>query len=66
MSFVAFIGVRFYGAFAANTRHSPGTPFKTCDPRSSNSIPEPTTKSLTVDEASTSPAPASAAMRAPM
>ena len=37
----------------ANTRHSPGTPFNSWAPRSSNSIPEPATRSLTVDETST-------------
>ena len=37
-------------------RHFPGTPFSSCSPRSSNSIPEPATRSLTVLETSTSPA----------
>ena len=36
------------------TCHSPGTPLSTCVPRSANSIPEPTTRSLTVLETSTS------------
>ena len=35
-------------------------------PRSANARPEPTTRSLTVRETSTSPGPASAAIRAPM
>ena len=32
-------------AMAANTRHSPGTPFKMCVSRSSNAIPDPATRS---------------------
>src|SRR5262245_11386129 len=35
--------------------HSPGTPFRACVPRSTNRIPEPTTRSLTVLDTSTSP-----------
>jgi hypothetical protein len=50
----------------AKTRHSPGTPLRACSPRSSNSIPEPVTRSFTVEETNTSPAPASAATLAPM
>src|SRR5215210_40764 len=50
----------------ANRRHAVGTPFSSCSPRSSNSIPEPPTRSFTVEETSTSPPPASAATRAPV
>src|ERR671922_708082 len=46
--------------------HSPGTPFRSATPRSSNPIPDPATRSLTVLETSTSPGAASAATRAPM
>ncbi len=48
----------------ASTR--PGTPFSSCVPRSSNSIPEPATRSLTVCETRTSPGPARLATRAPV
>src|SRR3972149_2881901 len=41
-------------------RHSPGTPFSTCTPRSSKAMPDPATRSFTVPETSTSPAPAPA------
>jgi hypothetical protein len=44
----------------ANSRHSPGTPFRSRIPRSSNSISEPATRSLTVDDTRTSPAAACA------
>jgi hypothetical protein len=47
-------------------RHLPGTPFSARAPRSSNSIPEPATRSFTVEVTSTSPDPASAAVRAPI
>ena len=50
----------------AQSRHSPVTPFSSWVPRSSNEIPEPATRSFTVLETSTSPAPASAATRAPV
>ena len=50
----------------ASSRHSPGTPFSSWLPRSAKSIPEPTTRSLTVLETSTSPGAARAATRAPM
>jgi hypothetical protein len=43
-----------------------GTPLSSWVPRSLNWIPEPTTRSLTVRETSTSPGPASATTRAPM
>src|SRR5207244_10653632 len=43
--------------------HSPGPPFSSAPPRSSNSIPEPATRSFTVCETSTSPGPAGAATR---
>src|SRR5439155_21476995 len=50
----------------ANRCHSPGTPLSAWTPRSSNRRPEPATRSLTVFETRISPAPASAATRAPM
>src|SRR6266550_4629033 len=50
----------------ANRRHSPGTPFSAWAPRSSNSIPEPTTRSFTVLDTSTWLGAAIAATRAPM
>ena len=43
-----------------------GSPLSSWAPRFSNSIPEPATRSLTVLETSTSPAPARAATRAPV
>src|SRR5207244_2127072 len=46
--------------------HSPARPFSWCVPRSSNSIPEPATRSLTVRETRTSPGAAFAATRAPV
>src|SRR5207344_2418270 len=45
--------------------HRPGTPLSGSSPRSSNSIPEPATRSVTVDVTSTSPGAAFAATRAP-
>ena len=50
----------------ARTCHSPGTPFSAWRPRSSNSMPDPATRSRTVLVTSTSPGPARAATRAPM
>jgi len=50
----------------AKIRHSLGTPFSSCMPRSSNAIPEPATRSLTVLETSTSPPRAIAEIRAPI
>jgi len=50
---------------AASSRHEPGTPFRSCSPRSLNSMPEPATRSLTVAETSTSPGRASEQIRAP-
>jgi hypothetical protein len=47
----------------AETRHSSGTPFSRRDPRSSNSIMEPATRSLTVEETRISWGAASAEMR---
>jgi putative ABC transport system substrate-binding protein len=47
-------------------RHSPGTPVKACMPRSSNAMPEPTTKSFTVLETRTSPGIARPAIRLPI
>jgi len=41
-----------------NNLRASGTPFSSCSPRSSKAIPEPATRSLTVEETSTSPAPA--------
>jgi len=46
--------------------HSPGTPFSGRAPRSWNSMPDPTTRSLTVPETRTSPGPALSATRAPI
>src|SRR5262249_42705980 len=46
--------------------HSPGTPLRACMPRSSNAMPEPTTRSFTVLETSTSPGFAVAATRLPI
>jgi tetratricopeptide (TPR) repeat protein len=51
---------------SANSRHDPGTPLSSCSPRSSNSMPEPASRSLTVLETSTSPASALPATRAPI
>ena len=51
---------------AANSRHSPRTPFNERAPLSSNSMPDPKTRSFTVPETSTSPGPAQSATRAPM
>jgi hypothetical protein len=45
--------------------HSPGTPLSSCSPRSSNSMPDPATKSFTVEETTTSRAPAMADTRCP-
>jgi len=50
----------------AKMRHSPGTPLSDRLPRSAKRRPDPATRSFTVLETSTSPAAASAAMRAPM
>src|SRR5436309_13235954 len=44
--------------------HSPGTPLSSWTPCSENSMPEPTTRSLTVRDTSTSPGPASPQTRA--
>lgn len=43
---------------AANSCHSPGTPFRTWLPRSAKQIPDPATRSFTVFHTSTSPGPA--------
>ena len=51
---------------SANRRHSPGTPFNWCEPRSSNCKPEPTTRSRRVPDTRMSPAPASDETRAPI
>ena len=53
-------------AATANNRRGPGTPLSSYSPRSSNTSPDPATRSTTVFETSTSPAPASAPTRAPM
>lgn len=47
-------------------RHSPGMPLSECDPRSANSMAEPTTRSFTVPDTSTQPTGASAMTRAAM
>src|SRR5262245_13883079 len=46
--------------------HAPGTPLRACMPRSSNAMPEPTTRSFTVLETSTSPGFAVPATRLPI
>ena len=46
--------------------HVPGSPFSACCPRSSNRMPEPATRSLTVLDTSTSSGTACAAIRAPV
>ena len=48
----------FFTPATDHSRHSPGTPRSSCSPRSSNSIPEPTTRSLTVFETKQLPGPA--------
>jgi hypothetical protein len=55
----------FY-ASAARMVHSPGTPLSVWWPRSANSMPDPATRSRTVEVASTSPGCARAQTRAPM
>jgi hypothetical protein len=45
-------------SLTANSFQRPGTPLSSCSPRSVNVIPEPTTRSTTVRETSTSPVPA--------
>src|SRR6476620_9884966 len=55
-----------YGEATAKRCHSPGTPLSSCAPRSSNSSPEPITRSRSVLDTSTSLGPASALTRAPM
>ena len=62
----ADLQVRTQSRLTANTRHCPGTPFNVCDPRSSNSMPEPATRSFTVPDTKTWSASARAATRAPM
>jgi hypothetical protein len=41
-------------AFTAKSRHESGSPLSSWEPRSSSSIPDPATRSLTVEETSTS------------
>ena len=55
-----------YAVATAKIRHSPGTPLSSSAPRSSNSIPDPITRSRSVLDSSTSFRPASALRRAPM
>src|SRR5690606_27730989 len=50
----------------ANSCQVPGTPLSWWGPWSLNAMPDPTTRSFTVPETSTSPAPASAPTRAAM
>jgi len=50
----------------AKIRHSPGTPLRDRMPKSLKRKPEPATRSFTVLDTNTSPAPAKAATRAPM
>src|SRR5439155_17602029 len=45
-------------AATANRFHMPGTPFSSRAPRSSKSMPEPMTRSFTVEETRISPGPA--------
>src|SRR6185436_4044456 len=54
------------GCDTAYKCQSPGTPFSDWVPRSSNTMPEPATRSLTVLDTSTSLGAARAATRAPM
>ena len=63
---VASAGASSPSRRTANRRQSPDTPFRACVPRSSRPIPDPSTRSRTVPETNTSPAPARAAIRAPM
>ena len=51
---------------AENSLHVPGTPLSSCSPRSTNLIPDPTTRSATVRETRTSPDAALETIRAPM
>src|SRR5918992_1086996 len=48
------------------SRQDPGTPFSSCSPRSTNSTPDPATRSRTVPVTRTSPGFAAPATRAPM
>jgi hypothetical protein len=50
----------------ARSRHAPGTPRSSWLPRSRKEIPDPVTRSLTVDETNTVPGDALAATRAAM
>src|SRR5262249_275358 len=49
----------------ANSRQIPGTPFNRCSPRSSNPMPDPATRSVTVLDTTTSAASAMSATRHP-
>ena len=56
------------GQFAATgyRRHAPGTPFRSCSPRSSKTRPEPATRSRTVRDTSTSDGEANDAIQDPI
>lgn len=49
-----FAETQRYGEATAKRRHSPGTPLSWCAPRSSNSSPDPITRSRSVLDTSTS------------
>lgn len=58
--------MRDHAQVTTNARQASGTPFSWWVPRSANPMPEPRTRSLTVDETTTSPALAKPMIRAPM
>jgi hypothetical protein len=59
-------GIDTHPLMTRYNRHRSGTPFSSCSPASLKTRPLPATRSFTVLETSTSPAPASPATRAPM
>jgi len=63
---MSFAETHRYAEATAKRRHSPGTPLSACAPRSSNSSPDPITRSRSVLDTSTSFGPASALTRDPM
>src|SRR5580693_6120960 len=52
--------------FTAKSCHEPGTPLSSCSPRSSNSTPEPATRSFTIADTRMSCSVANPAIRAAM
>ena len=54
---------RLYRDVARKVSHVPSIPLNRCDPRSSNRTSEPTERSRTVREVTTSPLPAESQMR---